>query len=106
MDGWFIKVVQGLDSPVYGDGVWVRVETIVDQEVYDRHDLEDDPLIGEVCILKRVNDWVLMSLRSKSSWLDTRMQVLWKTFLGRTMAWGGLAEDTLPARDILLTEMV
>ena len=61
--------------------------------------------MGDIFILKRGNDWVLMRLHSKASWLGTQMEVLRKTFLGRTMAWGGLEEDTLPARDSILTDM-
>ena len=46
-------------------------------------------MISSLCrldFLKRDDDWGLMSLCQKVSWLGTRMEVLWKTSLGRTMA--------------------
>ena len=48
LGGWFGKVVQGIDAPVNGDGVQVRVETIVDQKGTDGNYIDNDPFIGEV----------------------------------------------------------
>ena len=33
------------------------------------------------------------------------MEVMWKTYLGRTMSCGGLAEETSPTRDRIFPEM-
>ena len=63
------------------------------------------PSWGRSELLKRKNDWLLMSLRSKSYWLGTHMEVLWNIYLGKTMDWVGLVEEPLPTRDSILTEM-
>ena len=51
------------------------------------------------------NDWVWISLGSKSFWWGTRMEFLRKTSLGRTMAWCGLSEETFPTRDRIFLVM-
>ena len=64
------------------------------------------PSWGRFAFLKRGEDWVLMSLRSEASWLGTRMEVFWKTSIGRTMACGGLTEEPYTARDRILPAML
>ena len=49
---------------------------------------------------------MLMRLRLKEYFSGTRVEILWKNFLGRTMAWDGLAEEPSPTRYRILPVMV
>ena len=48
---------------------------------------------------------MLLILFLIASWSFTRVEVLWKTYLGRTMACGGLAEEPFPKIDRILPAM-